>query len=69
MQILILTVGTRGDVQPYVALGKGLLQAGHDVTICTCARLRGTQTDPSNPIPISKADSSCQFLERASNRR
>jgi sterol 3beta-glucosyltransferase len=38
MRILILTVGTRGDVQPYVALGKGLVQAGHDTTICTCAR-------------------------------
>lgn len=35
MRILILTVGSRGDVQPYVALGKGLLAAGHDVTLCT----------------------------------
>lgn len=37
MRILILTVGTRGDVQPYIALGKGLAAAGHSVTICTCA--------------------------------
>ncbi len=35
MKILILTIGSRGDVQPYVALGKGLQTAGHDVTICT----------------------------------
>jgi sterol 3beta-glucosyltransferase len=35
MRILILTVGSRGDVQPYVALGKGLVAAGHDVTLCT----------------------------------
>ncbi len=35
MKIFILTVGTRGDVQPYVALGKGLQAAGHAVTICT----------------------------------
>jgi UDP:flavonoid glycosyltransferase YjiC (YdhE family) len=28
MQILIMTIGSRGDVQPYVALGKGLKQAG-----------------------------------------
>jgi sterol 3beta-glucosyltransferase len=35
MKILILTIGTRGDVQPFVALGKGLKAAGHDVTICT----------------------------------
>ena len=36
MRILILTVGTRGDVQPYLALAVGLQRAGHDVTICTC---------------------------------
>jgi len=36
MRILILTVGTRGDVQPYVALAKGLISAGHEVSICTC---------------------------------
>lgn len=35
MKIFILTVGSRGDVQPYVALGKGLQQAGHEVTLCT----------------------------------
>ena len=35
MKILILTIGSRGDVQPYVALGQGLRQAGHAVTLCT----------------------------------
>ena len=35
MKITILTVGTRGDVQPFVALGQGLKAAGHDVAICT----------------------------------
>lgn len=34
MNILILTLGSRGDVQPYVALGKGLKAAGHTVTVC-----------------------------------
>ncbi len=29
MQITILTVGSRGDVQPFIALGLGLQQAGH----------------------------------------
>ena len=37
MNILIVTLGSRGDVQPYVALGKGLKEAGHQVTICTSA--------------------------------
>lgn len=40
MRILLLTIGSRGDVQPYVALGKGLKQAGHQVTIATCSRFR-----------------------------
>ncbi|MEO8394257.1 MAG: glycosyltransferase [Chloroflexota bacterium] len=35
MNILILTIGSRGDIQPFVALGKGLKAAGHDVTVCT----------------------------------
>ncbi|MEM8678444.1 MAG: glycosyltransferase [Planctomycetota bacterium] len=34
MKILILTIGTRGDVQPYVALGAGLARAGHEVVLC-----------------------------------
>jgi sterol 3beta-glucosyltransferase len=35
MKILILTVGSRGDVQPYIALGAGLQAAGHSVTLAT----------------------------------
>ena len=30
-----LTIGSRGDVQPYIALGKGLQKEGHRVTIVT----------------------------------
>lgn len=33
MRIAILTFGSRGDVQPFIALGKGLTQAGHDVLL------------------------------------
>ena len=33
MRIALLTVGTRGDVQPYVALGKGLAARGHEVLL------------------------------------
>jgi sterol 3beta-glucosyltransferase len=35
MKIAILTLGSRGDVQPYVALGRGLRDAGHTVTLVT----------------------------------
>jgi sterol 3beta-glucosyltransferase len=35
MKILILTMGSRGDVQPYVALARGLQAAGHELTLAT----------------------------------
>jgi sterol 3beta-glucosyltransferase len=35
MRITILTIGSRGDVQPYVALGIGLQTAGHQVCLAT----------------------------------
>jgi sterol 3beta-glucosyltransferase len=33
MHITVLAAGTRGDVQPYVALGAGLQRAGHQVRV------------------------------------
>ena len=33
MRIRIITIGSQGDVRPYVALGVGLKSAGHDVRI------------------------------------
>jgi sterol 3beta-glucosyltransferase len=38
MRVVIISVGSRGDVQPFVALGVGLRQAGHDVCIATRSR-------------------------------
>ena len=35
MRILILTFGSRGDVQPYVALGAALRTRGHEVAVST----------------------------------
>jgi sterol 3beta-glucosyltransferase len=35
MRILLLSLGTRGDIQPFLALGKGLLRRGHEVTVCS----------------------------------
>jgi sterol 3beta-glucosyltransferase len=37
MNILISTLGTRGDVQPYIALALGLQHAGHRVTLSSDA--------------------------------
>jgi sterol 3beta-glucosyltransferase len=33
VRILIVSFGTRGDIQPYVALGGALRERGHDVTL------------------------------------
>ena len=41
MKITIATVGSRGDVQPYVALGGGLQSAGHQVQIATDPMFQG----------------------------
>ena len=38
--IAIVTVGSRGDVQPYILLGKALINAGHKVILCTEERLK-----------------------------
>lgn len=35
MRIAIIALGSRGDVQPYIALGKGLQAAGHGVRLVT----------------------------------
>jgi sterol 3beta-glucosyltransferase len=40
MKVAFLTLGTRGDVQPYVALGKELIKNGHEALICTGASFR-----------------------------
>jgi sterol 3beta-glucosyltransferase len=34
MKLLIIALGSRGDVQPYVALGVGFRRAGYDVSVC-----------------------------------
>ncbi len=35
MKIVIPTIGSRGDVQPFIALAQGLIQAGHSVTLAS----------------------------------
>ena len=35
MNILIPTIGSRGDVQPFIALAQGLNHAGHYVTLAS----------------------------------
>ncbi|HYH76737.1 MAG TPA: glycosyltransferase [Arthrobacter sp.] len=41
MKVLIMTLGTRGDVQPFVALARGLLAAGHEAVLTAPQRFAG----------------------------
>jgi UDP:flavonoid glycosyltransferase YjiC (YdhE family) len=50
MRIVIPTIGTRGDVQPYLALAAGLQAAGHDVTVMTHPALRTLVTGYAVPF-------------------
>ncbi len=45
MQITIIAGGSRGDVQPYVALGKGLKEAGHTVRVLSSDDFHDLVTD------------------------
>lgn len=44
MKIAILTLGTRGDVQPYAVLGQALQQRGHEVTLSTAKNFESLVT-------------------------
>ena len=46
MKVGIFTFGSRGDVQPYLALALGLRQAGHDVFLCA-PRISRTSWQPT----------------------
>jgi UDP:flavonoid glycosyltransferase YjiC (YdhE family) len=41
LRFTILTIGSRGDVQPYIALAKGLQRDGHHVRIATHEEFQG----------------------------
>ncbi|KAJ3189580.1 hypothetical protein HK101_008894 [Irineochytrium annulatum] len=45
LTIVIMIVGSRGDVQPFVALGKELQKYGHRVRLATHANFRGFVTE------------------------
>jgi len=45
MKIAILTMGSRGDIEPFVALGKGLKNAGHEVRVATHGNFRSMVED------------------------
>ena len=56
MRILIITVGTRGDVQPYLALAKGLMAAGHEMWLATDITFESFVADSGIGFKAIKAD-------------
>ena len=50
MKIIIPTLGTRGDVQPYIALAGGLQQAGHEVTLASHPTMESLVTSYGIPF-------------------
>ncbi len=75
MHITILTVGSRGDVQPYLALGGGLRQAGYQVRVAThrpfqaAVHQRGLEFRPihANPRELLESDAGLAWLEAGRN--
>jgi UDP:flavonoid glycosyltransferase YjiC (YdhE family) len=45
VKVLILTLDTRGDVQPFVALPRGLANAGHEAMLGAPHRFEGFVRD------------------------
>ncbi|MDX1664784.1 MAG: glycosyltransferase [Candidatus Promineifilaceae bacterium] len=75
MQITLVTVGSRGDVQPYVALGCGLQAAGYRVRLAThdsfqsFVRSWGLDFAPiaGNPQQIMQTDAGRSWTESGRN--
>ena len=45
MKVSLLTLGTRGDVQPYAVLGKAFQDRGHEVVLSTGKNFQGLASD------------------------
>lgn len=50
MKLLILTLDTGGDVQPFVALPRGLANAGHEAVLAAPHRFEGFVRDQGVPF-------------------
>ena len=70
MKITLMTIGTHGDVRPYVALGKGLKAAGFEICVATHEEFRGFVTDnglqfhpvKGNPRDMLASDTGQQLM-------
>jgi sterol 3beta-glucosyltransferase len=55
MKIIVATIGSRGDVQPYVNLCQGLKAAGHNVHLASNPTLSGLAETHGIPfVPVGR---------------
>jgi len=64
MKIAVLAFDTRGGVQPYIALSRGLLRSGHNVTMITTADF--TDLVSSHGVPLSATTGDTEATVRQS---
>lgn len=75
MRVTLLTVGSRGDVDPVVAFGAGLARAGYDVGVATYGhyaddvRAHGLRHEllPGDPVRRMRAASTTQLVGARTN--
>ncbi|QSE98666.1 glycosyltransferase [Fulvivirga lutea] len=54
MKILLTSIGTRGDIEPFVAIGEILNKEGHEVAYSFPEQFKSLITDKSNYHPLSE---------------
>jgi UDP:flavonoid glycosyltransferase YjiC (YdhE family) len=75
MRFVVLAIGSRGDVQPYVALSKGLQAAGHEVRLAAPAMFADMAQEYGvdffglniNPKEIMQSEASKFFINSSRN--
>jgi UDP:flavonoid glycosyltransferase YjiC (YdhE family) len=66
--ITIVTVGSRGDAQPYVALGQALAARGHRVTVATHETFRGMVTGRGLAFELISGDPRAVLASESADR-
>jgi sterol 3beta-glucosyltransferase len=70
MKIVVVTIGSRGDVQPYINLSQGLRDAGHDITLatnptlCPLSEQHGLKTTPIGR-PVDMGQEGARLMEKS----
>jgi sterol 3beta-glucosyltransferase len=68
MNIRLLALGSRGDVQPYVALGLGLQKAGYDVTVAVTSNFKSWVESYSLPTLTAEVNMQ-EVVQQGQSRR